>query len=55
MTFDEAVEVAEKKEVSMKEIPWPTMPSMVKAVQFSTELELRKHPEVNSHMESAME
>jgi len=28
---------------------------MVKTVQFSTEPELRKHPEVSSRMESAME
>jgi hypothetical protein len=28
---------------------------MVKAVQFSTQLELRKHPEVSSRMESTME
>jgi len=53
-TFDEAVEVAEKKEVSMEEVPRPTAQSMVKVVQFSTEPELRKHPEVSSRMESAM-
>jgi hypothetical protein len=28
---------------------------MVKAIQFSTKLELQKHPEMNFHMESAME
>jgi len=54
-TFDEAVEVAEKKEVSMEEVPQPTVQSMVKIVQFSTEPELWKHPKVNSRMESAME
>jgi len=54
-TFDEATEVAEKKEVSMEEVPRPTVQSMVKTVQFSTEPELRKHPEVSSRMESAME
>jgi hypothetical protein len=53
-TFDEATEVAEK-EVSMEEVPRPTVQSMVKTVQFSTEPELRKHPEVSSRMESAME
>jgi len=37
--FDEMVEVVEKKEVSMEEIPQPTMQSMVKVVQFLTELE----------------
>jgi hypothetical protein len=55
VTFDEAAEVAEKKEVNIEEVPRPTVQSMVKTVQFSTELELRKHPEVNSRMESAME
>jgi len=54
-TFDEAVEVAEKKEVSMEEVPRPTVQSMVKIVQYSTEPELRKHSEVSSCMESAME
>jgi hypothetical protein len=39
----------------MEEVPRPTVQSMVKAVQFSTELELRKHPEVGSRMELAME
>jgi hypothetical protein len=34
--FDEAAEVAEKKEVSMEEVPQPTVQSMVKTVQFST-------------------
>jgi hypothetical protein len=53
-TFDEATEVAEK-EVSMEEVPRPTVQTMVKIVQFSTKPELRKHPEVNSRMESAME
>jgi hypothetical protein len=28
---------------------------MAKTVQFSTKLELRKHPKVSSHMELAME
>jgi glycyl-tRNA synthetase (class II) len=54
-TFDEAAKVAEKKEVSMEEVPRPIMQSMVKTIHFSTEPELRKHPEVRSHMESAME
>jgi hypothetical protein len=53
--FDEAAEVVEKKEVSMKEIPRLIVQTMVKTVQFSTELELRKHSKVNSRMESAME
>jgi hypothetical protein len=44
-TFDEVAEVAKNKEVSMEEVPQPTMQSMVKAVQFSTKLEPRKHPE----------
>jgi len=54
-TFDEAAEVAEKKEVSMEEVPRPIVQSMVKTIQFSTEPELRKHPEVSSHMGSTME
>jgi hypothetical protein len=54
-TFDEATEVVEKKEVSMEEVPRPIVQSMVKIIQFSTEPELRKHPKVNSRMESAME
>jgi len=54
-TFDEATEVAEKKEVSMEEVPRPTVQSMVKTIQFSIEPELRKHPKVSSRMESAME
>ncbi len=54
-TFDEATEVAEKKEVSMEEVPRPTVQSMVKTIQFSIEPELRKHPEVSSRMESAMD
>ncbi len=54
-TFDEAAEVVEKKEVSMEEVPRPTMQSTVKTIRFSTEPELRKHPEVSSPMESAME
>ncbi len=54
-TFDEATEVAEKKEVSMEEVPRPIAQPMVKGVQFSTEPELQKHPEVSSRMESAME
>jgi hypothetical protein len=39
-TFDEAAEVAEKKEVSMEEVPRPIVQTMVKAVQFSIKLEL---------------
>jgi hypothetical protein len=54
-TFDEATEVAKKKEVNMEEVPRPTAQSMVKTVQFSTKPELQKHPEVSSRMESAME
>jgi hypothetical protein len=38
-TFDEAVEVAKKKEVSMEEVPQPIVQSMPKAIQFSIELE----------------
>jgi len=54
-TFDKAVEVAEKKEESMEEVPQPTVQTMVKIVQFSTEPKLRKHLEMSSCMESAME
>jgi hypothetical protein len=54
-TFDGAAKVAEKKEVSMEEVLRPTVQTMVKIVQFSTEPEVRKHPEVSSRMESAME
>jgi len=54
-TFDEAAKVTEKKEVSMEEVPRPTMQSMVKIVQLSIEPELRKHPKVSSRMESTME
>jgi hypothetical protein len=36
VTFDEAAEVAEKKEVSMEEVPQQIVPSMVKVVQFLT-------------------
>ncbi len=54
-TFDKTAEVAEKKEVSMEEVPRPITQPMVKIVQFSTRSELRKHPEVNSRMESTME
>jgi len=54
-TFDEATEVAKKKEVSMEEVPRSIVQSMVKIVQFSTKQELRKHSEVSSRMESAME
>jgi len=53
--FDEVTKVAKKKEVSMEEVPRPTMQSMVKTVQLLTEPELRKHLEMNSCMESAME
>jgi hypothetical protein len=49
------MEVAEKKEGSMEEIPQLTLQSMAKTVQFSTEPELRKHLEVNFRMESVME
>jgi hypothetical protein len=52
--FDEATEVAEK-EVNMEEVPRPTVQTMVKTVQFSTEPELRKHLKVSSRMELAME
>jgi len=55
VTFDEAAEVAKKKEVNMEEVLRPTVQSMVKTIQFSTEPELQKHPKVNSRMESAME
>ncbi len=54
-TFNEAAKVAEKKEVSMEEVPRPTVQSMVKTVQLSTEPELRKHSKVSSRMESTME
>ncbi len=54
-TFDEAAEVAEKREVSMEEVPQPTVQSMVKIIQFSIEPELRKHSEVSSRMELTME
>ncbi len=54
-TFDETMEVTEKKEVGIEEVPWPTLRPMVKAIQFLTELELWKHPEVSSRIKSAME
>jgi hypothetical protein len=54
-TFDEVAVVAEKKEVNMEEVPRPTMQPMVKAVQFLTELELRKHPKMSTCIESTME
>jgi len=54
-TFDETAEVAKKKEVSMEEVPRPTVQSMVKTAQFLIEPKLRKHLEVSSRMESAME
>jgi len=54
-TFDEAVEVAKKKEVNMEEVPRPTVQFMVKTIQFSVEPELRKHSKMSSRMESAME
>jgi hypothetical protein len=54
-TFDEATEVGKKKEVNMEEVPPPTVQSMVKTIQFSTKPKLRKHSEVSSRMESAME
>jgi hypothetical protein len=53
-TFDEAAEVA-GKEASMEEVPRPTVQTNVKTVQFSTAPEVRKHLEVSSPMESAME
>jgi len=53
--FDEAAEVVKKKEVSMEEVPRLTSQSMVKVVQFSTELELPKHSKVSSRMEATME
>jgi predicted DNA-binding protein YlxM (UPF0122 family) len=53
--FGEAAEVAEMKEVSMEEVPQPTMQSMVKVVQFSTKLKMQKHLEVSSRIESTME
>jgi hypothetical protein len=54
-TFDEATEVAKKKEVSMEEVPRLAVQFMVKTIQFSIEPELRKHPKMSSRMESAME
>jgi len=53
--FDEVVEAVEKKEVKIEEVPRPTVQTVVKTVQFSTEPKLRKHPKVSSHMELAME
>ncbi len=53
--FDEVIEVAKNKEVSMEEVSQLIVQSMVKAIQFSIEPELRKHPEVSPHMELAME
>jgi hypothetical protein len=47
--------LAEKNEESMVEVLWQIMQSMAKAVHFSTELVLRKHPKVNFHMELTME
>ncbi len=52
--FDEVVEMV-KKEVSMEEIPWPTMQSMVKAIQFLIKFEPRKYLEMSSCMESIVE
>jgi len=49
-TFNEVAKVAEKKEVSMEEVPRPTVQSMVKTDQFFTELKQRKHSEMNSCM-----
>jgi len=54
-TFDEAAQVAEKKEVSMEEVPRPIVQSIMKTIQFLTEPELRKHPEVSFRTELAME
>jgi hypothetical protein len=54
-TFDEMMEMAEKKEGNMEEIPQLTLQSMAKIIQFSTEPELRKHPDLNSRMELVME
>jgi hypothetical protein len=53
VTFDEAAEVAGKKEASMEEVPRPTVQTMVKTIQFSTEPKVRKHAEMSSRMESA--
>ncbi len=39
----------------MEEVPQPTVQTMVKTIQFATEPEVRKHLEVSSRMESAME
>jgi len=52
VTFDETAEVARKKEASMEEVPRPTVQTMVKTVQFSTEPKVRKHAEMSSRMES---
>jgi hypothetical protein len=49
------MEVAKNKEENMEKIPWPTMQSMVKEIQFSIKLELQKHLEMNSRMEVVME
>jgi len=54
-TFDEMAKVAEKKEENIKEVPRPTMQSMVKTIIFSIEPESWKHSKVNFCMEVAME
>jgi hypothetical protein len=38
------MEVAEKKEESMEEVPQLTLQSMAKTIQFLNEPELQKHP-----------
>jgi len=53
--FDEATEVAKKKEENMEEILQPIVQSMLKAIHFFIEPKLQKHLEINFHMESAME
>ncbi len=53
--FDEVAKVAKKKEVHMEDVPWHTVQSIVKAIQFSIELNSQKHLEVSSRMELIME
>jgi hypothetical protein len=53
--FDEATEMAKKKEVNMEEIPHLIMQSMVKEIQISIEPKSQKHLEMSSRMESALE
>ncbi len=54
-TFDEPAKVAGKKEVNMEEVPQPSVQSMMKVVQFSTEPKPQKHLEMSFRMESLME